>query len=343
MWHFWLHPLRGLAALGVVFLHCYWTWAWYDAPAVRKLYLFVDFFFVLSGFVISSGYANKIRSRHEFLEFFRHRFRRLSFQYLTSGAIWALAVWFMLDAAQRTGLLVQTLRYVLFLDVFFESERSHVNPVAWSVMAEFWIYGLFAVVTLLLQSLTWRLLLAALVVLGGVIALATGWRDLNLLYGPGALLRALTGFFLGVYCWIALLGLQKRAWCHAGLLALLALVVALIAWGHSSDLLAIPLSALVVVAFVGVPAPTSPTQVAALRWLGDISYPLYLWHFILSVAMAKVIAKLYGAGVFFLEGEKFVSVAPVTGTLYSLALIAISLALSYTVLWVERRVLALNR
>ena len=59
-WHFWLHPLRGMAAVFVVLLHSYWTWSFYDHSIVRKFYLMVDFFFVLSGFVISSGYFSRI-------------------------------------------------------------------------------------------------------------------------------------------------------------------------------------------------------------------------------------------------------------------------------------------
>lgn len=90
-WHFWLHPLRGLAALLVILLHSYWTWAFYDNPAVRKLYLMVDFFFVLSGFVISSGYYTKLVNFDTFKSFLAKRTKRLSFHFILSGVAWLAA------------------------------------------------------------------------------------------------------------------------------------------------------------------------------------------------------------------------------------------------------------
>lgn len=339
MWHFWLHPLRGLAALGVVFLHCYWTWSFYDATLVRKLYLFVDFFFVLSGFVISSGYALKIRSRTEFLDFFRHRFRRLSFQYYLSGGVWLVAALIALNGSQSVSSLEAVVRYAFFLDVFFESKSVRMNPVAWSVMAEFWIYALFAVTTVLLPSLTARLAVAALVVFCGVATLATGWSDLNLLHGPGAMLRALTGFFLGSFCWMTLFGLRLRWLCHAAIAALAVVVFGMVLLtGCSPDLLTLPASALVLVLFSGIDPPASALQAARWRWLGDISYPLYLWHFILSVVTAKLITRFSGGDTVMFEGEKFVAVPAIVGLLSCLGLVVVSVLVATLMVRCERMV-----
>ena len=341
MWHFWLHPLRGVAAIGVVFLHCYWTWSFYDAALVRKLYLFVDFFFVLSGFVISSGYALKIRTRTEFADFFRHRFRRLSFQYYLSGIVWLLAAWLVLKGTQSGPTLDAIVRYALFIDVFFESETVRLNPVAWSVMAEFWVYALFAVTTVLLPSLRARLALASLIVVGGVITLAMGggWSNLNLLHGPGAVLRALTGFFLGSLCWMTLFGLRKRWLCHVAVAVLTAGTLGLVLLdGRSPDLLSLPVSALVLILFSGIAPPASTTAAARWRWLGDISYPLYLWHFILSVGMAKLMGRLSGGGTVVFEGEKFVEVPATTGLVASLVLVLASVLLAALMVRCERLV-----
>ena len=337
MWHFWLHPLRGLAALGVVFLHCYWTWSFHDATLVRKLYLFVDFFFVLSGFVISSGYALKIRTRLELFEFFRHRFRRLSFQYYLSGAVWLVAVLVALKGAQPGPSLETVVRYVLFIDVFFESEAVRLNPVAWSVMAEFWIYVLFAVTTIFLPSLRARLALAALAVVCGIAALAVGWSNLNLLHGPGAVLRALTGFFLGSLCWMTLFGLRVRWLCHVAIAALAVGILGMVLLGACSpDLLSFPVSALMLVLFSGLAPPSTKAASARWRWLGDISYPLYLWHFILSVVTAKLISRFYGDSTVVFEGEKFVEVPAMAGSLVSLVLVLVSVLVAALMVRCER-------
>ena len=208
-------------------------------------------------------------------------------------------------------------------------------------MAEFWVYALFAVTTVLLPSLRVRLALASLIVVGGVLTLAMGggWSNLNLLYGPGAVLRALTGFFLGSLCWMTLFGLRKRWLCHVAVAVLTAGTLGLVLLdGRSPDLLSLPVSALVLILFSGIAPPVSIKAAARWRWLGDISYPLYLWHFILSVAMAKLIARFSGGGTVVFEGEKFVEVPALTGFVVSLALVLASVLLAALMVRCERMV-----
>ena len=62
-----LDSLRGFAALFVVFLHSYWNHDFYFLNFIRNSYLFVDLFFILSGFVIISA--------HYTYEFIEQRYR----------------------------------------------------------------------------------------------------------------------------------------------------------------------------------------------------------------------------------------------------------------------------
>jgi peptidoglycan/LPS O-acetylase OafA/YrhL len=292
---------------------------------------------VLSGFVISSGYALKIRTQAELLEFFRHRFRRLSFQYYLSGAVWLVAALIALKGPHVGPSIETVIRYALFIDVFFDSDVVRLNPVAWSVMAEFWIYALFAVATFLLPSLTARLAFAALVVVCGVATLASGWPDLNLLHGLGAILRALTGFFLGAFCWVTLFGLRLRWLCHVAIAALAVGIIGVVLLaGCSPDLLTLPFSAMTLVLFSGIPPPSSDQWAARWRWLGDISYPLYLWHFILSVVTAKLISRMSGGATVMFAGEKFVAVPAVVGVWYCLGLVLVSVLVAALMMRWER-------
>ncbi len=75
-----LDGLRGLFALFVVLFHFNIN----NAPAalvhnffVRESYIFVDFFFILSGFVIALTYHKKIQGPSSFLHFIKKRFIRL--------------------------------------------------------------------------------------------------------------------------------------------------------------------------------------------------------------------------------------------------------------------------
>ena len=71
-----LESLRGLAAVGVVFFH-FRMHSSFDNRFVQDLWLMVDFFFVLSGFVMTLAYADRLANRRQFFEFAKKRFFRL--------------------------------------------------------------------------------------------------------------------------------------------------------------------------------------------------------------------------------------------------------------------------
>src|SRR5260221_8607326 len=73
---------RGVAAMLGVLYHWPIYGHLYSNPALRNVYLFVDFFFVLSGFVISFAYADRITNPRAAIVFL---FRRL-------GRLWPLHV-----------------------------------------------------------------------------------------------------------------------------------------------------------------------------------------------------------------------------------------------------------
>src|SRR6267154_4375538 len=72
-----LDSWRGIAALLVAIFHLNVYSAIYPLDFIRNSYLFVDFFFVLSGFVITHSYEDKLSRGHEFASFAIRRFGRL--------------------------------------------------------------------------------------------------------------------------------------------------------------------------------------------------------------------------------------------------------------------------
>src|ERR1035441_4440765 len=58
-----LDSLRGISALMVVLYHSSFPNFVHDLPVVRSSYLFVDFFFVLSGFIMYYNYKSLAGSR----------------------------------------------------------------------------------------------------------------------------------------------------------------------------------------------------------------------------------------------------------------------------------------
>ena len=72
-----LDSWRGVAALLVAIFHLNLYSALYPLDFIRNAYLFVDFFFVLSGFVITHSYAARLGTIEELGSFALKRFGRL--------------------------------------------------------------------------------------------------------------------------------------------------------------------------------------------------------------------------------------------------------------------------
>ena len=72
-----LDGLRGIAALLVVLFHIHWTNHITNTNAIRHAFLFVDLFFMLSGFVLTASYLDRIRSGVQVRHFLRLRFFRI--------------------------------------------------------------------------------------------------------------------------------------------------------------------------------------------------------------------------------------------------------------------------
>ena len=337
MWIFWLHPLRGLAALGIVFLHSYWTWHYFDSSTLRKFYLFVDFFFVLSGFVISSGYSERLNTIDGTILFFRQRFRRLSFQFYLSGAVWLATGLAVAKYGFDTNSLYAALRYFFFVDIFFEEGQNRVNPVAWSVMTELWVYFFFGAVALLIQDRFRRATLFLLIAVAGAITLGETRGDLNILYGIDSVIRSGAGFFFGSFCWYIFSSIRSSPFTGFVFAVALAAVSGVALVSENLDILSIPAAGFIIFIFASLSEPRNGAIRSFLYWLGDISYPLYLWHFIAGVAIAKIIEKYHPGDPTYFNGEKFATLPPDTGFFYCVVLIVSSVTLSVLSLKLERR------
>src|SRR5258708_26387972 len=72
-----LDSWRGLSATLVALFHLQAHSHFYELSLLRHSYLFVDFFFVLSGFVITANYRTRLVSGFSFWHFMLLRFGRL--------------------------------------------------------------------------------------------------------------------------------------------------------------------------------------------------------------------------------------------------------------------------
>ena len=140
-----LDGLRGLFALFVVLFHFNIN----NAPAalvnnffVRESYIFVDFFFILSGYVITLTYNEKINSGTNLIQFLKKRFLRLYPMLFFSTFIYWYFVHPFLDK-QNINLALDTLLLTNSTPIL--GTDIGMNYPSWSISSEMISYFVFGI------------------------------------------------------------------------------------------------------------------------------------------------------------------------------------------------------
>lgn len=146
---------RFVAAFGVVLYHIsefanysrttgfgYWT---------SYFGLFVDFFFILSGFVIGIGYSNKVRTFPEILVFLRRRIARVYPLYLVTMLCFVGLFVVGLSSHPEYYTASAIASQLLMVQQWQINAPLPFNFPAWSISAEWAMYLLFPLLILLSQ------------------------------------------------------------------------------------------------------------------------------------------------------------------------------------------------
>ena len=186
---FALDSLRGICAIMVAIYH-FSTISYLAAvPFIKNGFLFVDFFFVLSGFVIASSYGDRLRSGFSISRFMFLRFSRLF-------PLHVFVLCLYLPIATIGGYSASDFWVTaLLLQAFSSGQLGNWNPPSWSISAEVWTYLIFAFLCRFSgRLLPW--LLVTLIIAAPPILLRTSDRYLDVCF-EGALMRCLFGFSMG--------------------------------------------------------------------------------------------------------------------------------------------------
>ena len=292
------NAIRGFAAIGVFAYHLQLENA-YGVPLglaeglVKRGYVWVDLFFILSGFVISLTYQTRLAglSWSPIRKFLLARVARILplhlFALLYLGALvlgmeglyrllgwsphWSPVTWRDIGDLGLQAALVQ---------IWSRDATMSWNIPSWSVSAEMHIYILFVPIAgMLARRPRATMLCLAVISVAIYLFILLNYANLDILT-PVALLRCLAGFALGT----VLQNIHRTypiapAWLIAAQsAALLAIGAVLVSGLH--DVFLIPAFVLLVVSTAsdgGLVGRATRGRLA--QWLGDISYSIYLLNF----------------------------------------------------------------
>lgn len=298
--------LRGIAALLVIWYHVIENSGWATFPNTglallpRVGWVGVDLFLVISGFVIGKSaleaHATSPHWRQTYLE---RRTRRIVPLY------WATSICYLFLVSPeilRHGWdsVGHVVSHVFFVHNLWPSTSGSINGPNWSVALEVQFYLLIAWLTpWLARTAGWR-------VLTTWIAVALAWRYATTLIWipgqsdvtiqrvaatqlPGSLDQFAVGIGLAKLAISGHLAFRPRRFAFAASIAVLALAAtSLVFWlglsYWSTPAIIVFWRTVLSVGFAGLLAcvvmiPWSPGWLSwPLRYLGEISYGLYLWH-----------------------------------------------------------------
>jgi len=285
---------RGICALLVALHHFPSEGLIYRATLVRNAWLFVDFFFVLSGFVIAHAYGTRLSTGSEIRSFTIRRFFRLWPLHVAVLAGF-IALELIRYTATGTGFTGERTPFAILTNLFLVQslgihDRLTWNTPAWSISTEFWTYLIFGAICFLARGA--RVIVSAVAIAGSLAALIFVSR-----YGmretfDWGLARCLYGFLLG--------SLAYEAWSRGFFAKLagtsseyavvtVALMFLLLVPGYLSfEYLATPVFALLVIVFASEAGTLScGMHRRAVNALGRWSYSLYMVHMLVLAIMAS--------------------------------------------------------
>jgi peptidoglycan/LPS O-acetylase OafA/YrhL len=307
-----LDGLRGVAALLVLWYHVHEGFSFASgSPIIEGInhgYLAVDFFFMLSGFVISYAYDDRLGKSLSLGGFFKRRLIRLH-PMVVLGAIWGTVCFLMQGSVQWDGTHVATsaVMIALLCAMFFipaapqscyevrgNGESFPLNGPAWSLFFEYIGNILYALFIRRLSNKYLSVFVVLLGVMWGVYAIfdgsgygniGVGWSLIDNGFFAG-LLRMLFPFTLGMLVRRNFKSIAVRgafAMCSA-ILLLIFLVPNITSQGAIS-LNGVYEFVCISVIFPGIVTLGASAKVAGksvsrlCNYLGNISFPLYITHY----------------------------------------------------------------
>jgi peptidoglycan/LPS O-acetylase OafA/YrhL len=352
-----LDSCRGLCACLVAWFHFNKD----SGSFIAHSYLFVDFFFVLSGFVIAHSYLSRLAEPRQLGSFMVLRFGRLYPLHLfILGCYVALESVKLLPALHGIGAghpfssadrnVPALITNVLMIHGLGMHDALTWNRPSWSISTEFWCYLLFGVAA----TYGWirKSVLVSVAVAGAALVYFFSPRAMDATFDLG-FARCVCGFSIGVLCYFVYKAAPKRpsSFGVATAYEALVLTVAVTFVSFAKDGSAWTILAPVVFApAVWLLSFESGGLSALLRHrsvqrIGVLSYSIYMTHGLVkdladsaavifekttSVTVSRMV-DVSGAGIVRVFG-----LTPFSSLWWSIGLLAVTIVVSwFTYSWIE--------
>lgn len=309
--YYLLDGLRGVAALIVIWYHVFEGYAFAGGGTIDTFnhgYLAVDFFFILSGFVIAYAYDDRWSKGFTMTNFFKRRLIRLH-PMVVMGAVLGVISFYLQGCVQWDGthvaismVMLSLLCTILFIpaipglgyEVRGNGEMFPLNGPCWSLFFEYIGNILYAI---FIRRLSTKVLTVLVILLGIALAsfaifdvsgygnLGVGWT-LDGVNFVGGLLRMLFPFSMGMLLLRVFKPIKIRGafWiCTVIMVALLSVpfiegTEPICANGvYEAFCIIVAFPVLLWIGASGTTTDKSSTNIC--KFLGDISYPVYVVHY----------------------------------------------------------------
>lgn len=306
-----LDGLRGVAALMVVIYHIFEGYAFAGGGIIESLnhgYLAVDFFFILSGFVVGYAYDDRLGKSMKTKDFLKRRLIRLH-PMVIMGAVLGAATFCIQGSTQWDGteisislVMLSMLCAMLFIpaipggcyEIRGNGEMFPLNGPSWSLFFEYIGNILYA---LFVRRLSTKLLTAIVVSLGiGYTAFAVfdasgygnmgvGWTldSINFL---GGMLRMLFPFSMGLLLSRNFKPFKVKGsfWLASSILIIIFAIPYIpsdgnICYNGILEAVCVTLIFPILVRLGASGSTADHKSTAICNFLGRISYPLYMIHY----------------------------------------------------------------
>lgn len=294
----WLHldMLRFVASAGIVWHHSHeflYPKAMRASLATTMGFaLFVDLFFVISGFIISAVYAHRMTDLGQYGRFMQRRFGRLlPLFWAIFGLmliIWVIAVKMHLHVSNMPDLSAACIaNNALLLNGFIPcGSGPQILGVSWSISIELVMYAIFPLLLLLIRT---RVM--SLIVLG---CMGAVFGFLFIRVSPNVsdfppILRGLMSFSLGMVAYKERDLLTKLALPSYVMLIVLGMAIAAMDLGAPQLVTLLLVWMCVTLAICADLGGKASPLVHKIAPFGQLTYSIYLWHPLIILLIINVI------------------------------------------------------